>query len=128
VFLGHDLGLTLEEDGWNVRWLKPKDEEDAMQPYIQVSVSYGAFPPNIWLVTKRSKTRLDEDSINILDWAEIKQVDLVIRPYNWEVQGKSGIKAYVKTMYITIVEDNLDDKYIDVPDSASSSLPTFDEN
>ncbi len=27
VFLEHDLGLTLQEDGWNVRWLQPRDED-----------------------------------------------------------------------------------------------------
>ena len=44
VFLETDLALRLEEDGWNVRWLEPRDEDDARQPYLSVDVSFKNFP------------------------------------------------------------------------------------
>lgn len=127
VFLEEDLAKTLENDGWNVRWLKPRDEQEAEQGYLQVAVSFDNIPPKITMITSRGKTILDDESVSILDWAEISEIDLIIRPYNWAIQEgtkneKRGVKAYVKSMYITIVEDEFEKKYYDVPDSASDSI------
>lgn len=122
VLLEEDLAKTLEKDGWNVRWLSPRDEGDDPQGYLQVSVAYGNFPPKIVLVSSKGKTVLGEEEVGILDWAEIDNVDLVIRPYNWEVNSKSGVKAYLKSLWVTIVEDEFEKKYRDVPDSAVNAM------
>lgn len=124
VFIEPRDAERLKADGWNVRFLEPRDPEDDRQAYLPVSVSYDYYPPEIWIVTSRNKTKLKEEDIKILDWAEIQNVDLTIRPYSWAQGGKSGIKAYVKSMYVTIVEDELLEKYHDVPEG--SSVP-FDE-
>lgn len=124
-----ELARDLEEDGWNIKWLEPRDEGDEKQPYIQVSVSFKTIPPKIMMIASRGKTMLDEENVNVLDWADITNVDLIIKPYNWEVNGKGGVKAYLKSMYVTITEDEFEKKYYDVPDSAQNSNleePDFD--
>ncbi len=126
VFLETEMGKTLEKDGWNVRWLDPRDEDEDPRPYLQVAVSYDNIPPRIILVTSKGKTVMDDSTVSILDWAEIDTVDLIIRPYNWSVSGKGGVKAYIKSMYVTIVEDEFESKYYDVPDSAMNTLKDTD--
>lgn len=112
VISGEDASSLLE-DGWNVRVLPPRNEGEDPTHYIPVAVSFDNYPPRVYLVTRNGAKPLDEESIEALDYAEIVNVDLTLRPYNWEVNGSHGIKAYLKNMYVTLEEDELHDKYFE---------------
>lgn len=105
-----DMADQLREDGWNVKRYQKTPDSDPLI-YIPVTVSFNKYPPRVYLVTSRNKTRLDEETIAQIDNAEIEHIDITVRPYPWEVNGKTGIKAYLKTMYVTIREDEFAYKY-----------------
>lgn len=114
VLLDPEIADQMTADGWLVKQFAPDKDTGFAQPFIQVKVFYGLYPPRINLITSKGRTPVDESEVEILDWVDIKTVDLVLRPNNWSVNGKSGKKAYLKTMYITIEEDQLERKYSDL--------------
>lgn len=105
--LDPDLAQEMIDEGWNVKY----DRDDI--PYIPVAVSFDKYPPKIYKVTSHGKTLLDEFTVGDLDDDEIVNIDLILRPYCWNVNGSNGVKAYVKNMYVTIQENALYDKYGD---------------
>lgn len=111
VLLDHDMAQDLEAEGWNVKYLRPREDGEEPAPYLQVTVAYGNIPPKVIMIAGRNKVPLDSVTVGTLDYAEIRNVDLIIRPYNWTVNGKQGIKAYLKTMYVEIEQDAFASKY-----------------
>ena len=113
VLLEDKIAEAMAADNWNVKWLRPRseDEEESPQAYLPVSVNFKGRPPRIVLITSRGRTNLDEDTVETLDWVDIINVDLIVRPYEWTVNQKSGIKAYLQSIYVTIEEDPLEIKY-----------------
>lgn len=128
LVLDKELADTLANDGWNVRVSESKDPDEEPAYLLQVSVSFDNYPPKIYYITSESKTKLDEESVGMLDWVQIKSADVIVRPYEWAVSGKSGVKAYLKALYLTGEEDEFENKYINVPDSAISSLKDHAED
>jgi len=121
IFLDYSVAEKMEKDGWTIRWLDPKDPQDPPQPMISVKVAFGNFPPNIVLISEGRQSKLTEENVNILDWAEIETCDVVLSPYTWSVRGQTGVKAYLKSMYVTLRVDELAKKY-DYHESAEDAI------
>jgi hypothetical protein len=111
VILDPKTAQKMLKDGWNVKFLRSREEDETETPWVQVSVNFENRPPRVVMITSTSRTNLDESTVEVLDWADIQTVDLIARAYNWEVNGKTGIKAYLKSMFVTIEEDELERKY-----------------
>lgn len=120
VALDPNTAAEMHRDGWNIKQLKAREEGDTPQDYVQVKVNFRGRPPKVVLISSRGRTNLSEAEVDILDWVDIEKVDMIINPFQWEVSGKTGIKAYLQSIFITIREDELDLKYADVPEIQSA--------
>jgi hypothetical protein len=128
LLLEDDAAEMLQRDGWNIRWLPPREEGDSEQAFTNIRVNYDGYrKPKVVTLTSFGKTYLDQDTINMLDWAEIEKIDLVINPSYWEVGDKSGLKGYLKSMYVTLIEDPFESKYRDVQGSINDGPPPWED-
>lgn len=90
----------LVAQGWNVKIREPREEGDDPFIHLPVKVKFNDRGPRIYLVSGNRKNELDEESVAILDNVDIISVDLDIRPYDWEVNGKTGRTAYLHSMCV----------------------------
>ena len=101
--------------GWALKPLTNEDDEvDAY--HLPVKLQFKSrMPPRVFQVflDDNRKVQLLPDTIEMLDYLPISYVDVDLNPYEWSVQGKSGIKAYCQVMYVVIEETRLDRKYAD---------------
>lgn len=111
VLVPNEIAEELLAEGWNIKYLRPQEEGDPPQAHMEVKIQYGHTPPKVIMVSGRNQTPLDEDTIGSLDYADIRSADVVIRPYNWAVQDASGVKAYLKTLWVVLEVDPFADKY-----------------
>lgn len=111
VILDPEPAAQMQEDGWNVKFLEAREPGDEETPYINVRVNFKNRPPRVVMLTSTSRTSLNESSVETLDWADIEKADLIARGFEWDVQGKQGIKAYLQSLFVHIREDELERKY-----------------
>ena len=113
ILLNETEANELRSMGFNVKALKQRDPDDDPAFHLPVEVSYRVKPPRIVFISNqgRKRTVIDEDTVGLIDYTEIEKIDLTINPYQWEMENARGVKAYLKTMYVTIREDELDIEY-----------------
>ena len=91
--------------GWNVKIKPPREDGDEPFMYLSVKVKFNDRGPKIYLESGRNRVRLDEESVSMLDEIDILSVDLDIRPYDDEINGRPFRAAYLQSM---VVKQNLD--------------------
>lgn len=115
LFMDEEMAKKLTEDGWNVRSRIFEDVDRPTEYYISVEVNYDYYrPPRVTLIQGKKGIILDEANVGILDTVAIQNADVVIRPRYWEVNGKSGIKAYLHTLRIEAEEEYFAEKDDDI--------------
>lgn len=106
-----DIADALIKEGWNVKIKPPREDGDDPFMYLPVKVKFNDRGPNVYLVTGNKQNKLDEESVDILDNIDILSVDMDIRPYDWEVNGKTGRTAYLQSIKVTQEVDRFAESY-----------------
>ena len=105
----------LRQEGWNIKERPIPEEADTSEQEwtLPVKLNMNRYT-QVWLIVGNHKTLLDENTVAQLDVVDIVNCDISIRPYEWEMSGRSGITAYVDSMYVTIRENKFAEKYADL--------------
>lgn len=98
-------------DGWNLK-LRKSHDEDAVPVYsLEVKVNFvdpseGRPGPKIVRIIDEKEFPVDSSTISQIDSDDIISCSMSIRPYEYDVNGKRGISAYLRTLYVFIESDN----------------------
>lgn len=126
VVLDEDQAEMMKNLGYNVKTKLPREgyEDDGTFNFLKVKVSmkYGDNrDAEIYRIVGNNRKRLNEATVGSLDWDDIENVDLRIRPWNWTKGNRSGVSAFLDAMYVTVREDPLDAKY------SEANMKDYDE-
>lgn len=100
IIPNQELADELIAHGWNVKIKAPREEGEDPFMYLPIKVKFNDRGPHIYLTTGDRTNRLEEDMVPMLDDIDICSVNLDIRPYDWEVNGKTGRTAYLQAMKV----------------------------
>ena len=96
-----EMADALIEQGWNVKIKPPRDDDEGPFMRLPVKVKFSDYGPRVLLKgIKPDPIELDEESIGMLDQIDIEVADLDIRPFDWEVNGRTGRTAYLQGGHI----------------------------
>lgn len=110
VILPLELAQQMLGDGWPVKFPDPRVDDEERDPYITVHLGYKIRPPRVAMKTSTGTITLDQDHVEVLDWADIRQAHVIANMGHWtmETTGKTGNKAWLKTLVVIIEEDELE--------------------
>ena len=109
------MANELKQEGWNVKERPIQEGADPSEQEwtLPVKLNMNRYT-QVWLIVGNHKTLLNEDTVAQLDVVDIVNCDISIRPFEWEMRGRTGITAYVDSMYVTIRENKFAEKYADL--------------
>ena len=101
VIPDQEIADALIEEGWNVKIKAPREVGDNPFMYLPVKVSINERGPAMYLKSGSNVRKLNEDTMFLLDEIDILSVDMDLRGYDWDVNGKTGRSAYLQSIHVT---------------------------
>lgn len=113
---------ALIAEGWNVKIKPGRDEDEEPFMRLPVKVKFTDYGPKVYLVSGGRRVELDEESIACLDNIDIESVDMDLRPYDWEVNGRTGRTAYLQSMQVTQRIDRFAARYANIEEDGNMPI------
>ena len=117
VLLTEEQAQDMIDQGLHVRTMPPRNEDDEPRYLLKVNVNMDSQrPPKVVLVTSKNQTVLTPGMLVEIDNAaadqSIVKADLSFRAYRSPMRTDSnGASAYLNSLYVTIEEDELAQRY-----------------
>jgi hypothetical protein len=118
LILTPEMAEVLANDGFNVKTRPPREEGADPFHHLKINVKTDSnIPPKLFVVTSKGRRQLTEDMLDMLDWADFSNIDLIFSRYRREwPDGRVTVTAYLQTFFGTIREDELELRYSDIPE------------
>ena len=101
IIPNQELCDELVEAGWNVKIKPPREDGGDPFMFLPVKIKFNNRGPGVYVISGNgTPTRLNEDTVSMLDEIDIQSVSMDLRPYDWEVNGKTGRTAYLQAMEV----------------------------
>lgn len=101
----------LTEAGWNVKIKPPREDGEEPFMYLPVKIKFNNRGPAAYVSSGDSHQKLNEDTIGMLDEIDIQSVSMDLRPYDWDVNGKTGRTAYLQAIDVVQNIDRFGARY-----------------
>lgn len=115
IFFEDDVAKDMQDRGWNIKWPKDKLEnpDSEKQAFLPVKLKFRTRdnrPTSVKIVKIMGDNHffLGEEDVKDLDKLKLLNVDLKVRPYEFEPGRYS---AFLDTIYATVEMDPFFEKY-----------------
>jgi len=125
ISLTKEIADRLQEEGWNVKYREPRNEDDDPFYFTECVVNMNSnYEPRIMLCSewngKKSMNRLHGDAVGKLDDLRFENIDVVIDSHRYE----KGAKGYCNTLVATQRKSDLfGGKYAEYEMASEEDLP-----
>lgn len=113
VIPNQEIADELIAEGWNVKIKQPREgyEDEGPFMHLPVKIAFNSRGPGVYVRSLDNVVRLSEETVGMVDELDIASVDMDVRPYDWEVNGKTGRAAYLQSIEITQNIDRFGARY-----------------
>lgn len=119
IFVNEDTAVVpatviadrLASEGWNIKIRDPREEGDDPFIFLPVKIKFNDRGPRVYLVSGNNTNNISEDMVSMLDNIDIITTSMDIRPYDWDVNGKTGRTAYLQVIEVVQNVDRFAERY-----------------